>query len=177
MALVNIPNDIDYNSYVTNAELNQLVAELDISYDLDKWDALSEIKKERVAKQATKDANSIQYSYSVSSTVVSAHNMKWPANSAAYENGVDIGKDVIPLFMKEYIAARSVEITEISKDQTNQLTLPNNVKKSKIGSLEEEFFSSKEMAANTLSLTDYSSYEILKPYACNRQGFVYLQRA
>lgn len=177
MALIVDPTDANYNSYVTEAEADVLIAALDPFVDLTKWAALTSQQKENVILAATDNLNSFDFSGTTSSIVISKNNMMWPRQGASYANGVAISSSEIPVFVQEYIAKRSTEILDFGPADANSLTVPNNVKRQKLGGLEQEFFGPKEMTANSLSLSDFCSFGLIKPYVLRNGSVIFLKRA
>lgn len=175
--LITDPTSALYNSYVTGPEANVLIAGLEPFVDTTAWFALTGEQQANVILRATDNANSFQYIGATSSVIISPENMMWPRRGTRYANGVAILDTEIPTFMKEYIAQRCTEILEFGPTDANNLTVPNNVRKQKVGSLEQEFFSPQEMTANTLELTDFVSYGFIKPYVINSGNVKFLKRS
>ncbi len=166
-----------YNSYVTLAEANALIAAFDPFVDITDWEALTDNNKINVILRATDNSNSFCYLGSTNTSIISPENMMWPRSGVTYANGAPLPPTEIPVFMKEYIAERCTEILEFGPTDANNLTVPDKVKKQKVGSLEQEFFSPGEMTANTLTLKDFASYRTIKPYVCNSSNAIFLKRA
>ncbi len=170
------PTSTGYNSYVTRDEADELISELEPFIDTTDWSALTSVQKENVILKATDDSNSFCY-VGVATNPVGGNNMMWPRTGTAYANGVSIGSSEIPSFMKEYIAQRCTEILEFGPMSENGVTVPDKVKRQKVGSLSQEFFSPGEMTANTLTLRDFSSFGSIQPYVCRSENVIFLQRA
>lgn len=178
MALVTDYTNAGYNAYATVVETDALINDLSPFVNTAKWIALTVAQKESVILNASKDVNCFQYKGTLNPAVISPFNMQFPRSGMVYTNGVVIPDNIIPEFVKEYVARRSIELLNFGPDDANQITIPNNVKRNKVGSLEQEFFGPEEMTANTLSLTDYQSYACtLKSYVLNSSNVIYLMRA
>ena len=154
-----------------------MIEALEPFVDTTAWNALTTSQKENVILRATVNANSFCYYGTTSSIVISTNNMMWPRTGLLYANGVSIGSSEIPTFMMQYIAERCTEILEFGPTDANNITVPGKVKRQKVGSLEQEFFSPGEMTANTLSLSDFASFALIKPYVCRKGNVIFLQRA
>lgn len=161
-----------YNSYVSVAEADVLIAALGPFFTTDKWDALDSLEKEAVILQATRGLNSFAFQGALNQLVISPFNMQWPRSGVHFCNGIEIPSDQIPPFVGEYIAMRSLEILDFGPQQANNTTVPSRVKSDKVGSLREEYFSPSEMLANTLSLRDFSSFNIIECYVVPRSGML-----
>lgn len=170
MPLDNTITSPGYNSYVDLSEINALISELSVCTNVALWDALSDIDKENLTIKATDNLNSFEYCGSLNNSVVSPNNMAWPRSGVTYSNSVAISPTEIPTFVKKYVASRNLEILNFGPEAANALTIPNNIKKQKLGGLEQEFFGPKEMTANTLNLNDFISYETVKPYVKNNRA-------
>lgn len=170
MPLDNTITSSTYNSYVDLAEINVLIVSLSACANSAKWDALTDTEKEDLTIKSTDDLNSFQFCGALNASVISPNNMQWPRSGTQYTNGVAINTTEIPVFVQKYVANRNLEVLNFGPDQANSLTVPNKVKRQKLGGLEQEFFGAKELTANVLSLNDFSSYDIIKQYVKNSIG-------
>lgn len=178
MALVTDYTDAQYNAYATVAEIDAIIVGLSPFSNTSKWDALDTAQKEGVILNTSQDVNCFQFKGTLNKQVISPFNMQFPRDGMFYTNGVEIPNDIIPEFVKQYVAQRCLEILDFGPSSANGILIPNNVKKNKVGSLEQEFFGPKEMTANKLTLSDFASYQCtLKPYALNSANVIYLKRA
>ena len=179
MALVTDYTDVQYNAYATVAEIDALIVGLSPFSNTSKWDALdTDEKKEGVILAATKNVNCFVFKGSLNSAVISLYNMQFPRVGLYYTNGNEIPSNIIPQFVKDYVASRCLELLDFNPSDANKILIPNNVKRNKVGSLEQEFFSPKDMTANQLTLSDFASYKCsLKPYVLNNSNTIYLKRA
>lgn len=175
--LVTDYTSIDYNSYVTLAENDQIIQELSVFTPADDYNALTNEQKEYLIKASCQDVNYFQFKGTLNKLVISQYSMQFPRTGLYYPNGVEIASNVIPYFIKQYVAQRCLERLSFGPADANGITIPNNVKRQKADVLEREFFSPKEMTANTLSIKDFHSYNLLKPYVIRTGNVINLVRA
>jgi len=181
MSLDSVYTSATYNSYFATvdeatAEIRKLKGFIDVS----SWeDSDSDITKENISLAATKDLNSFAFEGATNSSIVSPYNMTWPRSGTLYQNGVSILDDEIPIFVLEYLARRCIEILDFDQQKIFSTNLQSNIKKQKIGSLEKEFFSPKDMAGKEIDLNDFPSYDGLRPYieSSVSSNLTYLVRA
>lgn len=171
------PSSADYNSYLSRVDADARIVGLEPFVNIKKWTKLTGPQKDSVVLKATDEANSFDFVGATSNLIISANNMMWPRSGVSYANGVQIQSSEVPEFVKEYIAQRCMEVLEFGPSDANKLTVPNNVKRKKIGSLEKEFFSPDQISSNTLSLRDFSSYGMLVPYVIRNGNLINLERA
>lgn len=167
-----------YNSYVaTVAEMDLLINSLDGVVDVSKWCALDNEKiKENLILRSVDDFNSFCYSGSLTTGVISPYNMMYPRTGVCYKNGIEIVSTTIPPFILEYISRRCIERLEYDENSSASKGTSSNVKKQKVGSLEQEFFSPLESGSTEIDLTEMPSYAYIKPYLVNSNksmSFVY----
>jgi hypothetical protein len=178
MAIITDYTNSQFNAYATTAEIDEIIVDLSPFSNTSKWDALDEPSKEGVIKNASQNVNCFAYKGVLNSAVISPFNMQFPRIGLFYTNGTAVNSNEIPFFVKQYVAERCLEILDFGPSAANGVLVPSNVKKNKVGSLEQEFFSPKEMTANQLTLKDFSSYQCtIKPYVLNSGNTIYLKRA
>ena len=172
MALNNTFNDIGYNSYATVEEIDAIINRLAPFSNVTKWTALQDEQKESVIITVSQDVNCFDFMGILNSGVTSPFNMKFPRTSLLYTNGLEVPGSQIPEFVKEYVARRSLELLDFGPTQSNNINLPNRVKRIRIeGAIDREFFSPDELNSSTVSLTDFESYRCtLSAYVTTTAG-------
>lgn len=183
MALVTDYTNSGYNGYATVAEVDAIIALLAPFTDTAKWTASSTAQKEGIIQTVSQDVNCFEYFGALNSAVVSPFNMMFPRTGMTYTNGTAIPSTVIPQFVKDYVARRCLEVFVFGPNQSNNIKIPNNVKRVKVdGVVEREYFAPDTVRDNPLSLDDFDSYDCtIKPYvnraAMSNDNTIYLLRA
>jgi hypothetical protein len=158
MALVTDFTLITYNSYFDLAEVDALVALLEGVRNISKWALQSDTQKENLILASVKDINGYQYLGTLNASVI-APNMQFPRKGLTYENGVEIANDVIPDCLGDYTAYRVLE--RIDNQSTSTTSPGQNIKKQKLGDLEQEFFNNRktEPSTNPIKLPSFEFIE------------------
>lgn len=155
-----------YNSYYTIVEIDALVAALDGVRDVSKWPNQSDVQKESLILAATRDANTFCFPGDLSSAVKT--NMAWPRRGAYYTNGVAIPENTIPKEMGDYIAYRVCE--RIDNQDGSASSAAQNIKRQKLGDLEQEFFQTTDGSSASTDVNDVPSADVIDPITCGAGG-------
>ena len=169
MALDSVYTSINFNSYVaTIGEMDTLINSLEGVVDISKWCALdNDLIKENLIIRSVDDFNSFCFLGTLNGSVLSPFNMMFPRSGLSYNNGVSIGETDFPPFLLEYISRRCIERLEYDENEIASKGSSTNVKKQKVGSLEQEFFSPSEAQFTVVSLRKMPSFAYIKPYIVN----------
>ena len=120
-----------------------------------------DVTKENLINAATSDLNSFNFNGSANKSIISPFNMQFPRSGLFYQNGITVSSTEIPKCVLDYIAIR---ITERLANLESGVIYDGKIKKQKVGKLEQEFNTPREVLLVGKGLNKYQSFQCIKEW-------------
>ena len=146
----------EYNSFMSEAEADVLIPELEVIYGSMDWLTLTTAEKESWLKYATVQVNDIDWNGALNAAVI-APNMTFPRSGLTYKTGQAVDPDSVPNDIKNYMTCVIINTAINGTTTTTGGSTPNittgEIKSKTVGDVTIQYTTSADTGGTSPTTT------------------------